>query len=48
VKHDRGERTLVVKAFHPEPGVRARLDDVLDSALARLARVVGAQSVARS
>jgi uncharacterized protein YcaQ len=48
LKHDRGERRLVVKAFHPEPGVRAKLDDVLDSALARLARVVGAETVARS
>jgi uncharacterized protein YcaQ len=48
LKHDRAERTLVVKAFHAEPGVRAKLDDVLDSALARLARVVGAESVARS
>jgi uncharacterized protein YcaQ len=48
LKHDRAERRLVVKAFHPEPGARAKLDDVLDSALARLARVVGAESVARA
>jgi uncharacterized protein len=48
LKHDRGERTLLVKAFHPEPGVRAKLDDALDSALARLARVLGAETVARS
>jgi uncharacterized protein YcaQ len=48
LKHDRAERTLVVKAFHPEPGVRAKLDDALDAALARLARVVGAASVVHS
>jgi uncharacterized protein YcaQ len=48
LKHDRGERRLVVKAFHPEPGVRANLDGVLDAALARLARVLGAETVARS
>jgi uncharacterized protein len=48
LKHDRAERTLVVRAFHREPGVRGNLDDVLDAALARLARVVGAESVARS
>src|SRR3954469_8204163 len=48
LKHDRGDRRLIVKAFHPEPGVRAKLDDVLDSALARLARVVGAEGVVHS
>jgi uncharacterized protein len=48
LKHDRAEGTLVVKAFHREPGVRGQLDDALDSALARLARVVGAERVARS
>jgi len=48
LKHDRGEGRLVVKAFHPEPGVRANLDDALDAALARLARVLGAEHVARS
>jgi uncharacterized protein YcaQ len=48
LKHDRAERTLLVKAFHPEPGVRGSLDDSLDAALSRLARVVGAEEVARS
>jgi hypothetical protein len=48
LKHDRTERTLRVKAFHREPGVRGSLDDVLDAALARLARVLGAEHIARS
>jgi uncharacterized protein YcaQ len=48
LKHDRAERTLVVKAFHPEPGSRGSLDDCLDAALSRLARVLGADRVARS
>jgi uncharacterized protein len=48
LKHDRSEGTLIVKAFHAEPGVRANLDDALDSALARLARVLGAETVRRS
>jgi uncharacterized protein YcaQ len=48
LKHDRAERTLLVKAFHPEPGIRGSLDDCLDSALSRLARVLGAEQVARS
>jgi uncharacterized protein YcaQ len=47
LKHDRAEGVLRVKAFHPEPGVRAKLDDVLDAALARLARVLGAERVTR-
>jgi uncharacterized protein len=47
LKHDRAERTLRVKAFHREPGVRGNLDDAVDAALARLARVVGAEHVAR-
>jgi len=47
LKHDRGEGVLRVKAFHPEPGVRGRLDEALDTALARLARVVGAERVER-
>src|SRR5207244_807632 len=42
LKHDRAERTLQVKAFHPEPGVRGSLDDSLDAALAKLTRVLGA------
>ena len=48
LKHDRAERTLLVKAFHPEPGVRGSLDDCFDAALGRLARVLGAERVARS
>jgi uncharacterized protein len=48
LKHDRAERTLTVKSFHPEPGVRGALDDSLDAALLRLARVLGAERVVRS
>jgi uncharacterized protein YcaQ len=48
LKHDRAKRTLLVKAFHPEPGVRGSLDDSFDAALSRLARVLGAERVARS
>jgi hypothetical protein len=47
LKHDRAEGVLRVKAFHPEPGVRANLDDCLDAALVRLARVLGAAQVSR-
>ncbi len=47
LKHERGEGVLRVKSFHREPGVRGDLDDVLDAALARLARVLGATEVAR-
>ncbi|HET7571959.1 MAG TPA: crosslink repair DNA glycosylase YcaQ family protein [Gaiellaceae bacterium] len=46
LKHDRAEGVLRVKAFHPEPGVRGDLRGTLDAALARLARVVGAEAVA--
>jgi uncharacterized protein YcaQ len=45
LKHDRATRTLQVKAFHPEAGVRGNLRDCLDAALARLGRVLGAQAV---
>ena len=45
LKHDRGARTLRVKAFHPEPGVRGDLRKTLDTALRRLARVVGAEFI---
>jgi uncharacterized protein YcaQ len=48
LKHDRAERTLLVKAFHPEPGVRGSLADSFEAALSRLARVLGAERVARS
>jgi uncharacterized protein YcaQ len=47
LKHDRAEGVLRVKAFHPEPGVRGNLDDVLDAALVRLGHVLGAQAVSR-
>lgn len=47
LKLDRSEGVLRVKAFHPEPGVRGNLDDVLDAALVRLSRVLGAQAVSR-
>jgi hypothetical protein len=48
LKHDRAERTLLMKAFHREPGVRGALDETLDAALQRLARVLGAERVVRS
>jgi uncharacterized protein len=41
LKHDRAARTLQVKAFHPEPGVRGNLTGCLDAALLRLRRVLG-------
>jgi uncharacterized protein YcaQ len=45
LKHERAARRLVVKAFHPEPGVRGNLRDCLDAALARLARVIGVEAI---
>jgi uncharacterized protein YcaQ len=48
LKHDRAEGVIRVKAFHREPGVRGKLDDCLDAALVRLARVLGAAQVVRS
>jgi uncharacterized protein len=48
LKHDRSEGVVRVKAFHREPGVRGSVDDDLDAALVRLARVLGAEQVARS
>jgi uncharacterized protein YcaQ len=47
LKHDRPEGVLRVRGFHREPGVRGGLDDTLDAALVRLARVVGAETVTR-
>jgi uncharacterized protein YcaQ len=47
LKHDRAEGILRVKAFHPEPAARGDLGATLDAALVRLARVLGAQAVAR-
>ena len=49
LKSDRAEGVLRVKAFHVEPGVRLskRLGDAFDRALARLARSLELESVAR-
>jgi uncharacterized protein YcaQ len=49
LKSERGEGTLVVKAFHREDGVRgsAALDDALDRALDRLRRTCGLEAVRR-
>jgi uncharacterized protein YcaQ len=47
LKHERAEGELRVKAFHREPGVRGNIDDVLDAALLRLARVLGAAMIKR-
>ncbi len=49
LKTDRAAGVLRVLAFHREPGVRqsGALDDAFDSALARLARVVGVETVER-
>jgi len=49
LKSERGEGTLVVKAFHRETGVRpsAALDDALDRALDRLRRAAGLEAVRR-
>ena len=47
LKADRAARRLVVRAFHVEPGVRRSLalDDAFAKAVARLARLVGVESV---
>jgi uncharacterized protein len=49
LKSDRGDGTLVVRAFHLEPGVRSSgaLDDALDRALDKLRRVAGLEQVRR-
>ena len=49
LKSERAEGKLVVRAFHPEPGVRvsAGLDDAFDRALDRLRRVIGLETVRR-
>jgi uncharacterized protein YcaQ len=45
LKHERAERRLRVKAFHPEPGVRGKLDDCLAAALGRLARLLAVEAI---
>lgn len=47
LKTDRAASTLIVRAFHLEPGVRKTkaLDDAFARALARLARTIGVRSV---
>ena len=49
LKTERAEGSLVVKAFHREPGIRrsTALDDVLERALDRLRRVIGLERVRR-
>ena len=49
LKTERKEGTLVVKAFHVEPGVRrsSSLEDAFDRALDRLRRVAGLEHVRR-
>jgi uncharacterized protein YcaQ len=50
LKSERAEGTLVVKAFHREPGVRASgaLDDAFDRALDKLRATIGLERVARA
>ena len=50
LKSERREGTLVVKAFHLEPGVRRSnaLDDAFERALDRLRRVAGLERVTRA
>jgi hypothetical protein len=49
LKSERGEGSLVVKAFHLEPGVRhsRALEEAFDRALDRLRRVAGLERVVR-
>jgi len=47
VKADRGEGVLRIRRFTPEPGVRGNVDEHLDRAAARLARVLGLERVER-
>ena len=50
LKSERSDGTLVVKAFHREPGVRASgaLDDALDRALDKLRATIGLERVTRA
>ena len=47
VKADRERGVLELKRFTPEPGVRRRLDELLERAAARLARTLGLEAVTR-
>jgi uncharacterized protein YcaQ len=49
LKAERREGTLVVKALHPEEGVRqsGALDEAVDRALDRLRRTIGLETVRR-
>ena len=49
LKSDRSEGTLIVKAFHLEPGVRrsAALDNAFERAVERLRRVAGLERIVR-
>jgi uncharacterized protein len=48
LKADRAEGVLHIRKFTPEPGVRGSVDDKLDRAATRLARVLGLGRVERS
>ena len=45
LKADRGEGVLHVRRFHPEPGVRGKVEAKLERAATRLARVLGLEEV---
>jgi uncharacterized protein len=45
LKSERAEGVLRVKRFTPEPGVRRKLDDVLERAATKLARSIGLERV---
>jgi hypothetical protein len=47
LKAERAEGVLRIKKFTPEPGVRRRLDDVLERAALKLARSIGLERVER-
>jgi uncharacterized protein YcaQ len=48
LKSDRAESVLRIRKFTPEPGVRRRLDDLLERAATRLARSLGLERVERT
>jgi uncharacterized protein YcaQ len=47
LKAERAAGVLRVKKFTPEPGVRRKLDDVLERAATKLARSIGLERVER-